>query len=69
MAKQTLEWHRECFANWTASVERDRAEVARRAAKLADDEKRLAFYAEQIAEASRRGVPFDGDRFLVKRTG
>lgn len=69
MSRQTLEWHRDCFANRSASVARDRRDVERRAAKLADDEKRLAFYAEQIAEAEKRGVPFDCDRFLVKRTG
>ncbi len=66
--KFPMDWHQECFANVTAYVEGLRRDVARRAAELELSERELAGYAEQIAEAKRRGLDaFDRDRFLVKR--
>ena len=68
MSKQPMEWHHECFENFSASVEAKREEVTRRAADLAAAERELAFYQEQIATANARGLSgFDRDRLLVKR--
>ncbi len=68
--KFPMDWHRECFKNVSAHVEGLRRDVARKTAELERSEIELARYAEQIAEAEKRGVDgFDRDRFLVKRTG
>lgn len=70
MSKQTMEWHHECFENFSRAVMNKREEAARRAADLERAERDLAFYQEQIATANARGLKgFDRDRLLVKRTG
>lgn len=66
--KQSTEWHRQCFANFSASVAQRRREAERRAAELEKSESELSFYSEQIATADARGLgEFDRERFLVKR--
>jgi len=69
VSKQPIEWHRECLKNFSASVERERKDVARRIAHLDLKERELDFFRHQIAKADDQNLSgFDRDRFLVKRT-
>lgn len=66
--KMPLDWHRQCFANFTRTVEGRRNELASLAASIERDERRLAFYGEQIASAEKKKLDgFDDERFMVKR--
>ena len=66
--KFPMDWHRDCFKNVTAHVAGLRRDVERRANELAKSESELARYAEQIAEAEKRGLDgFDRDKFLTRR--
>ncbi len=68
MTKRSLQWHRECLVNLTASRDRLRAEAEeyrRRAEKTTDE---VVFRTQQIAEAERRGLAeFDPDKFMKPR--
>ena len=70
MSKFPMSWHRECYQNASANAYRLRRDVERLTAELAERERELAFYAEQIAVAEKRGLEaFDPDRLLVKPLG
>jgi hypothetical protein len=69
VSKQTIEWHRESFKNFSASVEAKRKDVERRVADLERNEIELEFYRQQITKAEDQNLGgFDSDRFMVKRT-
>lgn len=70
LSKDPIDWHRECFKNFSASVAQKRKEVEQAAEELARSERELSFYAEQIAAAEERGLAaFDRDRLLINRRG
>ena len=63
-----MDWHRESFRHQSASLERRRKEAAQLAVAIKLREQEVTFYAEQIAEADKRGLDgFDADRLMVKR--
>lgn len=63
--KMSLDWHKECHANSARTLEGDRVALARQAERFARSEREHARRAAQIAEAERRGLDgFDADRLL-----
>jgi hypothetical protein len=66
--KQSIQWHRECFKNWSDSISRSLAIQEKNRASLSENQKRLDFYAHQITQAEiAKKDGFDSERFLVKQ--
>jgi hypothetical protein len=70
VARESIAWHEQCLKNVEHSTAQRRANLERELARLTEDETRVVFYRDQIAEAKKRGMDaFDRDRLLVKRAG
>lgn len=67
-SKMPIKWHRQCYANQKASLERRRMLASEEMSWCANDALKLAFYGDQIIEADRRKLDgFDPERFMKKR--
>ena len=66
--KMPIKWHKENLNNRMAYNQRERKRLEEGLAKIQEDEDSARLYAEQIAEAERRGLTeFDRDRLSVKK--
>ena len=66
--KFSIDWHKECLANWLANTNRDRERIEEELTRLRVQEDRIRFYQHQIEQAEKKGKPdFDRERFCCKR--
>ncbi len=65
--KMPLDWHKKCLENSRHNLELSENTLARMQADVCRHRVSVARYAEQIAEAERRGVDaFDSEKFGKK---
>lgn len=68
MAKQSMEWHKQCLKNRYASVGEKKKKLAWLMAEVDRDEKENTFYHLQIHEADKQGKDgFNADLFMKKQ--
>ena len=68
MAKNTLEWHKNCLKNMIISLQKDKEELKRKQDEVLTFEDRVTFYKIQIERTKKENKDgFDREKFNVKR--